>query len=91
MPRRIRRILLALAILVVGGLAAGFAVFARRGSDAPPPPRLSEATPEASATAAPAGRATWEVVSGGRTFVGYRVREEFVTVGVVTPSGAPGR
>ena len=87
---RLRRLLLALAVLVVAGLAAGFAVFALRGSDAPPPPRLPEATPQGSATAAPAGRGTFEIAAGEGTFVGYRVREEFVTVGVVDAVGRTG-
>ena len=88
---RVGRLLIALAVLVVAGLAAGFAVFALRGSDAPPPPELSEAaTPQASATAAPAGSSRWEIVAGERTFVGYRVREEFVTVGVVDAVGRTG-
>ena len=90
MPRRIRRLLLALVVLVLAGLGAGFAVFALRGADAPPPPALSDATPEAAATAAPAGRSSWEVVPGDPTFVGYRVREEFVTFGVVDAVGRTG-
>jgi len=89
MPRRLRRLLLALVGLAVLGLGAGFAVFALRG-DAPPPPALSSPAPEASATAAPARRATWEVTPGGSTFVGYRVREEFVTFGVVDAVGRTG-
>jgi polyisoprenoid-binding protein YceI len=91
MTRRIRRLLLALVALAVLGMGAGFAVFALRGADAPPPPALSqEATPGASATAAPAGRATWEVAPGDPTYVGYRVREEFVTFGVVDAVGRTG-
>ena len=51
------------------GFGAGFAIFALRGADAPPPPSLSEATRDpVTATAAPAGRATWEVVPGDPTF-----------------------
>lgn len=78
--------LVAAIVLVIGG---GFAVFALRGSDAPPPPELSAPAADATATAtpAPAGRATWEVTPGEPTFVGYRVREEFVTFGVVDAVG----
>jgi polyisoprenoid-binding protein YceI len=71
----------ALAVLAVGG---AFAAFALRGADAPPPPALSE-RPATTATPA-SGDETWEVVPG-ESFVGYRVREEFVTVGVVDAVG----
>src|SRR5688572_8229969 len=91
MLRRLRRVLLVLLALVVLGLGAGFAVFALRGSDAPPPPELpaprADADAEATATAAPAGAATWEVAQEDGTFVGYRVREEFVSFGVVDAVG----
>jgi len=87
MPRRLRRLLLALVALLVVGLGAGFAVFALRGSDAPPPPELSAPAAEATATAAPEGRETWEIAAGDPTFVGYRVREEFVSFGVVDAVG----
>lgn len=94
MSRRIRRLLLVVVAAVVVVIGGGFAVFALRGSDAPPPPELSapaaDATATASATPAPGGRATWEVVPGDPTFVGYRVREEFVTVGVVDAVGRTG-
>ena len=97
MSRRIRRLLIVLVVLVAGGLAAGFAVFAIRGSDAPPPPELSAPAAaedaedaEATTTPAPAGAAEWEVVSGDPTFVGYRVREEFVSFGVVDAVGRTG-
>jgi polyisoprenoid-binding protein YceI len=89
MPRRLRRLLVGLVVLVLAGFGAGFAVFALRGSDAPPPPALPEAAPQASATAA-AGRSTWAVDQGRGTYVGYRVREEFVTVGVVDAVGRTG-
>src|SRR4051794_18330535 len=91
MTRRIRRILLALVLLAAAGIGAGFAVFALRGSDAPPPPALSEVTAgaEGTVTAAP-GRERWRVASGGQTFVGYRVREEFVSFGVVDAVGRTG-
>ena len=89
MLRRLRRVLLVLLALVVLGLGAGFAVFALRGSDAPPPPELPapRADAEATATAAPAGAATWEIAQEDGTFVGYRVREEFVSFGVVDAVG----
>ena len=94
MSRRIRRLLLVVVVAVVVVVGGGFAVFALRGSDAPPPPELSApaagATATATATPAPAGRATWEVAPGDPTFVGYRVREEFVSFGVVDAVGRTG-
>jgi polyisoprenoid-binding protein YceI len=91
MPRRLRRVLIAVVACVVLGIGAGFAIFALRGADAPPPPSLSEAaTVTPGATAAPKGRASWEVVSGAPTFVGYRVREQFVSFGVVDAVGRTG-
>lgn len=91
MSRRIRRLALVLVAAVVVVIGGGFAVFALRGSDAPPPPALSTPAPaEASAPPAPEGRSIWEVVSGDPTFVGYRVREEFVSFGVVDAVGRTG-
>ena len=61
-------------------------------ADAPPPPELSapaEAQPES--TEAAGGGGTWKVQAGGPTFVGYRVREKFVTVGVVDAVGRTGQ
>src|SRR3712207_9323802 len=75
----------AVLLLLLGG---AFAAFALRGGDAPPPPTLSK---EPTATAAPeTGAATWEVAQGRETFVGYRVREEFITIGVVDAVGRTG-
>jgi polyisoprenoid-binding protein YceI len=74
-------------VLLVGG---AFAVFALRGSDAPPPPALSQDEPTATATATPAQASTWEVAAGEETFVGYRVREEFASIGVADAVGRTG-
>ena len=73
-------------VLLVGG---AFAAFALRGSDAPPPPTLSgqEPTVTATATATAQAATTWEVASGDETFVGYRVREEFASIGVADAVG----
>jgi polyisoprenoid-binding protein YceI len=84
MARRVI-ILATILVLLVGG---AFAVFALRGSDAPPPPALSQEEP--AATAAPATAATWEVAPGEETFVGYRVREEFASIGVADAVGRTG-
>jgi len=85
MPRRVRRLLLAVVALVVLVLGAGFAVFALRGADAPPPPALS--TPgNATATPGVAGPRTYSL-QRGPTFTGYRVREKYVTIGVADAVG----
>lgn len=42
MSRRIRRLVLAVVAAFVVLIGGGFAVFALRGSDAPPPPELLE-------------------------------------------------
>jgi polyisoprenoid-binding protein YceI len=84
MARRLIIVAAAL-ILVVAGV---FAVFILRGSDAPPPPTL---TAEETATAIPAAGATsWQVAAGDETFVGYRVREEFASIGVADAVGRTG-
>jgi polyisoprenoid-binding protein YceI len=74
----------AILVVVVGG---AFAVFALRGSDAPPPPTLSVDEPTATATPA---ASTWVVAAGPDTFVGYRVREEFASIGVADAVGRTG-
>ena len=81
-----RRVLVAIVVLAVVVIGGGLAVFALRGADAPPPPELSE--PHAQATASPSGRATsWTVQDSAPTFVGYRVREKYVTIGVADAVG----
>ncbi len=86
-----RRLIIVATVLVllVGG---AFAVFALRGSDAPPPPALSrqEPTATATATATQTPATTWEVAAGEETFVGYRVREEFASIGVADAVGRTG-
>jgi polyisoprenoid-binding protein YceI len=80
-------IVAAVLVLVVGG---AFAVFALRGSDAPPPPALSRQEPTATAAAPPTTATTWEIAAGAETFVGYRVREEFASIGVADAVGRTG-
>ena len=80
-------ILATVLVLLVGG---AFAVFALRGSDAPPPPALTQDEPTATATATPAQASSWEVAAGEETFVGYRVREEFASIGVADAVGRTG-
>ena len=84
-----RRLMVVAAALVLV-LAGAFAVFILRGSDAPPPPTLS-AEETATPTATPAAGATsWQVAAGEETFVGYRVREEFASIGVADAVGRTG-
>jgi len=91
--RRLRLLGLAAVALAVLGVAGALAVFLLRGGDEPPPPQLSGAgTPGAATPAATArtGQEGWQVVPGDPTFVGYRVREEFVSFGVVDAVGRTG-
>jgi polyisoprenoid-binding protein YceI len=78
-------------VLIFGALAAvvlvvvgGFAFFALTGDDAPPPPRL-EGRPAARTAAA--GEARLRPVAPAGSFVGYRVDEEYLGVGVRTAVG----
>ena len=80
-------ILATVLVLLVGG---AFAVFALRGSDAPPPPALSSEAPTATATATASGAGAYAVAPGEETFVGYRVREEFASIGVADAVGRTG-
>jgi polyisoprenoid-binding protein YceI len=83
MGRRARIVVLAVVGVAVALVVGGYAVLALTGDDAPPPPRL-QGTPAPSATASvPDGR--WRATSGG--FVGYRVDEEYLGVGVRTAVG----
>ena len=69
-------------VLVVAG---GYAVLALTGDDAPPPPKLSGRP--ATGGAAAAGGEAWRPVRAAGTFVGYRVNEEYLGVGVRTAVG----
>jgi polyisoprenoid-binding protein YceI len=85
MGRRLRLVLVAVvavALLVLGG---GYAVLALTSDDAPPPPTLSgtAAAPHAAAT----GASRWRPLPAAGTFVGYRVDEEYLGVGVRTAVG----
>ena len=90
MSRRARRRIALAVVLIVVVLGAAFAVVFL-GGDAPPPPSLSDdeaaatSEPAATATATPdaaASSSSWTVSAGAETFVGYRVREEFASIGV---------
>jgi polyisoprenoid-binding protein YceI len=75
---------LAVVALVVVVVAGGYAVFALTGDDAPPPPKLSSG---AAAGAGAEGANVLRPVAGRSGFVGYRVREEYLGVGVRTAVG----
>jgi polyisoprenoid-binding protein YceI len=85
MGRRARMVVLVVAALAVVLLAGGYAVLALTGDDAPPPPRL-EGTPAQEGTAS-AGAGRWHPVAPAGSFVGYRVDERYLGVGVRTAVG----
>jgi polyisoprenoid-binding protein YceI len=85
MRRRVRLLLLAVIAAVVLVVAGGYAVLALTGGDAPPPPGLSgEPAPDG---AGAEGAQHWRPLPGQGTFVGYRVNEEYLGVGVRTAVG----
>lgn len=83
---RLRRLVLAAVAIAVVVFGGGFAFFALRGADAPPPPKLTGSGGPADD---PAGAGAYEVAQP--TFVGYRVREKFVTFGVADAVGRTDR
>jgi polyisoprenoid-binding protein YceI len=85
MRRRVRIALLAAAGIVVLVVGGGLAFFALTGDDAPPPPTLSGAP--AAGSASEAGAQRWRPLSAQGTFVGYRVNEEYLGIGVRTAVG----
>jgi polyisoprenoid-binding protein YceI len=85
MGRRARIVVLAVVGVVVALVAGGYAVLALTGDDAPPPPRLQGAP--AQQGAAPAGAGRWHPVAPAGSFVGYRVDERYLGVGVRTAVG----
>jgi polyisoprenoid-binding protein YceI len=84
MGRRARIAALAVVGVVVAVVVGGYAVLALTGDDAPPPPRL-EGAPAQDGAAAGAGR--WHPVARAGGFVGYRVSERYLGVGVRTAVG----
>ena len=85
MGRRARIAVLAVLGAVVVVVAGGYAVLALTGDDAPPPPSLEGRPAAGGATAAGAGR--WHLVAPAGSFVGYRVDERYLGVGVRTAVG----
>jgi polyisoprenoid-binding protein YceI len=84
MGRRARIVLLAVVGVAVVLVAGGYAVLALTGDDVPPPPRL-QGTPASEGAPAAAGR--WHPVAPAGSFVGYRVDERYLGVGVRTAVG----
>ena len=78
---RRRRLLIGIPLLIVIGLAATIGVFLLRGGNEPPPPALSAAPAGAAGTS----EGTYRVADG--SFVGYRVRETFASIGVTNAVG----
>ncbi len=85
MGRRARIVVLAVVGVAVVVVAGGYAVLALTGDDAPPPPRL-QGTPAREGSAA-AGAGRWHPVPPAGSFVGYRVDERYLGVGVRTAVG----
>jgi polyisoprenoid-binding protein YceI len=85
MRRRLRIVLLAVAAGVVLVVAGGYLALKLTGDDAPAPPTLSGAP--AADGAAEGGAERWRPLAGQGTFVGYRVNEEYLGVGVRTAVG----
>ena len=81
MGRRARIAVLVVVGVVVALVVGGYAVLALTGDDAPPPPRL-EGAPALDGAAGGAGR--WHPVAPAGSFVGYRVAERYLGVGVRT-------
>ncbi|MGZ6674236.1 MAG: YceI family protein [Solirubrobacteraceae bacterium] len=85
MGRRARIVVLAVVGVAVVLIAGGYAVLALTGDDAPPPPRLQGTPAQEGAVSAGAGR--WHPVAPAGSFVGYRVDERYLGVGVRTAVG----
>jgi polyisoprenoid-binding protein YceI len=83
MSRRVRLIVIGVASAAVVALAAGFAVLKLTGGGAPPPPSLEGSPADGGGPSGRLGPATG-------SFVGYRVNEEYLGVGVRTAVGRTG-
>ena len=94
MSRTGRLVIVGVVVLVLA-LGGGFLLFVNRTSDSPPPAALDpaptttagEAAAEEEGAASPDG--TWQVSDDGRSFVGYRVREQLASL--PSPNEAVGR
>jgi polyisoprenoid-binding protein YceI len=96
MSRTGKLVIVGVVVLVLA-LGGGYLLFAARTSDSPPPAALDPApttaagdatgTSPADGAATPDG--TWRVSDDGKSFVGYRVREQLTFLG--SPNEAVGR
>ena len=94
MSRTGRLVIVGVVVLMLA-LGGGFLLFVNRTSDSPPPAALDpaptttagEAAAEGDEAASPDG--TWQVSDDGRSFVGYRVREQLASL--PSPNEAVGR
>jgi polyisoprenoid-binding protein YceI len=84
MRRRARVLVLGAVAVVVLAVAGGYVALKLTGDDAPPPPTLSGAPASGSADA---GTERWRPLAGQGTFVGYRVNEQYLGIGVRTAVG----
>jgi polyisoprenoid-binding protein YceI len=82
---RLRRVVIALAALVVLGIGGGYAYLALKDRNAPPPLTLDK---PASSRQGVLPDGSW-VVQGSRSVVGFRAREKYLSVPV--PSEVVGR
>jgi polyisoprenoid-binding protein YceI len=95
MSRTGKLVIVGVVVLVLA-MGGGYLVFAARTSDSPPPAALDPAptttsaatgTSQADGAATPDG--TWRVSDNGKSFVGYRVKEQLAFLG--SPNEAVGR
>jgi polyisoprenoid-binding protein YceI len=84
MTLRPRNIVLAAVALVVAGVAGGFLYFLLSGESAPAPADVPERV-SGPVAQTPDGR--WAVLRGSGTYAGYRVQEEYLSIGVRTAVG----
>jgi polyisoprenoid-binding protein YceI len=93
---RTGKLVVAGVVVLVLALGGGYLVFAARTSHSPPPAALDPApttsaaatgTSQADGAATPDG--TWRVSDNGKSFVGYRVKEQLAFLG--SPNEAVGR
>ena len=97
MSRTGKLVIVGVVVLVLA-LGGGYLLFVARTSDSPPPAALDPAPTTASGDATGTSQAdgaattpdgTWRVSDDGRSFVGYRVKEQLTFLG--SPNEAVGR
>jgi polyisoprenoid-binding protein YceI len=96
MSRTGKLVIVGVVVLVLA-LGGGYVLFVVRTSDSPPPAALDPAPTTASGAATGTSQAdgaatpdgTWRVSDDGRSFVGYRVKEQLAFLG--SPNEAVGR